>query len=303
MNPSRLKAYFYLLIVVVIWGIAPAVIKFALGELPPFLFLAYRFFITTIILLPIFLKMKGENISLKNLPLIILISLLGSTVNLGLLFYGSNLTTSLDSSLISATSPILIILGGIIFLNERVTKREKIGILITFLGTLIITFQSLFEFGTPVPHSILGNMILLLSNIVFAIYLILAKKGLQKNIQPFALTFIMFAVGFITTLPLAIWESHGKSIIPQVLNLSLSAHLSVVFMAIFSGAIAYWLYQKAQKTIETSEASLFNYLSPIVTAPISILWLHEKLTSAYIVGLIVIALGVFLAEIKKRQYN
>jgi len=85
------------------------------------------------------------------------------------------------------------------------------------------------------------------------------------------------------------------------MNISLSAHLSVIFMALFSGALAYFLYQKAQKSIEASEASVFNYLPPIVTAPVATLWLHEKLTIPYIVGSVIIASGVFLAEWKKRQ--
>lgn len=68
MNPARLRAYFQLLIVVVIWGIAPSVIKFALGELPPFLFLAYRFLITTVVLLPFYLAAKEKGLGLSKLP-------------------------------------------------------------------------------------------------------------------------------------------------------------------------------------------------------------------------------------------
>jgi drug/metabolite transporter (DMT)-like permease len=72
-------------------------------------------------------------------------------------------------------------------------------------------------------------------------------------------------------------------------------------MAIFSGAIAYYLYQKAQKTIETSEAAIFLYLQPIVTAPASVIWLNENITPVYIVGSAIIAVGVILAEWKKKR--
>lgn len=85
------------------------------------------------------------------------------------------------------------------------------------------------------------------------------------------------------------------------MSVSLSAHLAVVYMALFSGALAYFLYQRAQKTIEASEASVFNYLPPIVTAPVATLWLHEKITIPYIIGSVVIAIGVFLAEWKRRS--
>jgi drug/metabolite transporter (DMT)-like permease len=303
MNPARLRAYLLLLAVVVIWGIAPSVIKFALGELPPFLFLAYRFFITTLVLLPFYLASKNKGFAWSDLILVIIVSLLGSTLNLGLLFYGTNLTTSLDSSLISATSPILVIIAGVMFLGDRVTRREKFGVFITILGTIIIAFQSFFEFGTPVEHSVLGNVLIFLSNVAFAGYLILSKKALRKGISPFTITFMMFLIGLITTIPLAINESGAANLIPKLMSISLPAQLAVIYMALFSGALAYILYQKAQKSIEASEASVFNYLPPIVTAPVATLWLHEKLTIPYVIGSIVIALGVFLAEWKKRSYN
>ena len=303
MNPARLRSYLLLLIVVVIWGIAPSVIKFALGELPPFLFLAYRFFITTLVLLPFYLASKNKGFDKSDFLLIILVSLLGSTFNLGLLFYGTNLTTSLDSSLISATSPILVILAGVMFLGDRVTAREKFGVFITILGTIIIALQSFFEFGTPFKHSILGNFVIFLSNVAFAAYLILSKKALRKGISPFTITFMMFLIGLITTIPLAFAESGTLNLIPKLMSISLPAQLSVIYMALLSGALAYILYQMAQKSIEASEASVFNYLPPIVTAPVATLWLHEKLTLPYIIGSVVIALGVFLAEWKKRRYT
>lgn len=303
MNPARLRAYFQLLIVVVIWGIAPSVIKFALGELPPFLFLTYRFFITTIVLLPFYIGSKEKGLSLGKLPLLILVSILGSTLNLGLLFYGTNLTTSLDSSLISATSPILVILAGIIFLREHETAREKFGVFITILGTIFIAVQSFFEVGAAATHSVLGNTIIFLSNVAFAAYLITSKKALRENVPAFTITFWMFFIGFLTSIPLIFTEMKGSEILPALLKISLPAHLSVIYMALFSGALAYSLYQKAQKTIEASEASVFNYLPPIVTAPVATLWLHEKITIPYIIGSIVIAVGVILAEWKKRRYN
>ncbi len=303
MNSNRLRAYFQLLIVVVIWGIAPTVIKFALGELPPFLFLTYRFAISVVVMLPFYLNSREKGLNIKILPLVLLVSFLGSTLNLGLLFYGANLTTSLDASLISATSPILAILAGMIFLKDRVTGREKLGVAITLVGTVVIAAQAFFESGVNVSHSILGNAIIFLSNVAFAAYLILSKKALRHKVSPFAITFMMFFVGLLTTIPLALTEIKANQILPKLMSISFSAHMAVVYMAIFSGVIAYFLYQKAQKTIEASEASVFNYLPPIITAPVAMLWLHEKLTIPYIVGSVIIALGVILAEIKKKRYN
>lgn len=298
MNPARLRAYLFLLIVVIIWGIAPSVIKFALGELPPFLFLTYRFLITSVVLFPFYLASKEKGLTFGNFPLILIVAVT-STFNLGLLFYGTNLTTSLDASLITATAPIFVALAGVWFLHEHVTTREKLGIVITIIGTIVIALQSFFEAGLGSERSVLGNTIIFTSNIAFAAYLLLSKEALRKKVSPFTITFTMFFLGFIMMIPLALREVPLNEILPKLIHISIPAQLSVLFMSLFSGAVAYLLYQKAQKTIEASEAAVFTYLTPIVTAPVATIWLHEKLTTPYIVGSIIIAIGVILAELKK----
>lgn len=74
-------------------------------------------------------------------------------------------------------------------------------------------------------------------------------------------------------------------------------------MAIISGSLAYFLSNKAQKTIEIGEQSLFAYLYPVLSLPIAVLWLGEKITPTFIVGAIIITIGVAIAEIKRSRYN
>jgi drug/metabolite transporter (DMT)-like permease len=74
-------------------------------------------------------------------------------------------------------------------------------------------------------------------------------------------------------------------------------------MAVFSGNIAYFLWHKAQKTIEVSEAGLFTYLQPIFAIPLAVLWLQETVSLPLLVGGVVTATGVFIAEYKKNLFK
>ena len=243
MNPARKRAYLELILVAAIWGIASAVIKFGLRELTPFLFLTYRFFLTILILLPFYLFSKNKSFGgIKKLPLILLISVLTTTLNLGLLFLGTNLTTALDQSIIAASSPILVIFGGWLILHEHVTKREQLGILITILGTIIITIQPLLH-TTSEMGNLLGNLLVFGSNFAWVGYALLAKKALREGISPFNLTFVSFIVGFITCLPLAFLEVKNFNLIAPIVKITLSAHLAVLYMAALSGGLAYSLHQ------------------------------------------------------------
>lgn len=303
MDPKRLRSYVYLIIVAAIWGIAGPVIKFTLKELSPFTFLTYRFFITSLVMVPLMIALKRRfpKDSKANLSLLIL-SLLGTTINLGLLFVGLKFTSVLDSTFISETGPIFIILASSIFLKDKITKKEKIGICITFLGTILIIIQPLIENGFLANNNLFGNILILLANMAWVGYVIISKKQLRENVSPLTMAVSNFFIGFITFLPLAVLENHGaKNLVLKVTSISFPTQLGVLYMALISGALAYYLFQKGQKSIESSEAAIFSYLQPLFSAPLAIYWLKEKISSGFTLGVIVIILGIVIAEYKTKS--
>ena len=84
-----------------------------------------------------------------------------------------------------------------------------------------------------------------------------------------------------------------------IFNLESNYQLGVIYMALISGTLAYSLWVRGQKTIEISEAGIFSYLTPIYAAPIAIIWLGESITTPFIIGSILIATGVVIAEYKR----
>ncbi|MCX6705454.1 MAG: DMT family transporter [Candidatus Woesebacteria bacterium] len=300
MNPARKRAYIELLIVSVIWGVASPIIKYTLGGFSPGVFLTYRFFISAVLALIIF-AVTGFKFpkNPKVLALTLFNGFLLSTVSLGLLFLGTNKTTSIDSNVISTMAPITIALAGIFFLKERVTKREAVGILIALTGTLITIIEPVLKSGGALG-ALEGNLLVFASVIVATITAVLAKLILRDNVDAITATNLSFVVGFVTILPFGL---------PQILNsnfriltsVPLSYHLGVFYMAILSGTLAYFLWHKAEKTIEISEVSVIAYLYPLFGTPLAVFWLGEKITPPFVIGAIVIAIGVFLAEVKKKR--
>lgn len=301
MNPHRLRAYLLLLIVAVIWGIAGPVIKLTLKGLAPDIFLLYRFFLSSLIALPFF-AVYGIKISPKPKILLMtfLYAFLNSTVTLGLLFWGTNKTSLLDMSLISIFAPLLIILGGFFFLKERITSRERIGIAIAFLGSFLIIFEPLLRAKNGTGQ-LSGNLLIFASLSAGAASGVLLKKLLRENISAFTLSSLSFLVGFISLLPIVLLRYSSSYLINLISTTPLSFHLGVVYMAVFSGTIAYTLVNLAQKTIELSEAALFSYLHPIFSAILAIFLLGDKLSIPVIIGSIITFSGVFVAEIKANR--
>lgn len=299
MNPARRRAYIELLIVTAIWGIATPIIKYTLDGFNTITFLTYRFGLSTLFAVVSFIFLK-KHIPKDKHTLIRLLgfSFLTSTVSLGFLFFGLENTTVLDASLITLVSPILITVAGVMFLRERVTKKEKVGMAVALFGTVLTIIEPILQnHGDGIALS--GNVLIVGYLISTAWGAVLAKELLRSGITPFVMTSTSFIVGFISLLPFYLISN--SSPIVNITSAAWPYHLGVFFMAFISGNLAYFLSNKAQKSIEIGEASLFSYLYPVFSTPLAIIWLGERVTPIFVVGAVVIAVGVFLAEFKRRK--
>ena len=123
----------------------------------------------------------------------------------------------------------------------------------------------------------------------------------RKNVKAFTLSNLSFLLGFFLLAPLVLGYYGVDAVTSEIKSASFSAHLGVIFMAVFSGTLAYALWTLGQKAIEVSEAAVFRYLMPLISTPIAVLWLGEKITWQFLAGALVIFTGVSLAEYKKTK--
>lgn len=300
---NRLTAYLLLLAVAVIWGTALPIIKFTLGGFGPLIFLTYRFAISAVIALLLILTF-GLKLPHKRqiILLTIIYGFLTSTITLGLLFLGVDKTTAVDTTLIAATGPILVTVAGVIFLNERVTRREKLGIALAFAGVVVTLLEPILKNGDGAT-GLGGNILVFASVLAGVASAVMAKVILRKEVSPATAVNISFIVGFVSLLPAVLFLYPPQTLIQQIQTAPLAYHLGLWYMAIFSGNIAYFLWHKAQKTIEVGEAGLFTYLQPVFAIPLAVLWLKETISLPFIAGAAAIAAGVFIAEYRKSLFK
>jgi drug/metabolite transporter (DMT)-like permease len=230
---------------------------------------------------------------------IIIYCFLTTTVALGLLFLGYEQTSALTASVLNSIYPILVAIVGMLFLHEKITKRECIGMIIALLGTAIVTVEP-FLYGHGVTsNSVQGNLLVIASLLVGVVVAVMTKILLRQPTNPASLTHLSFIVGFITLVPIVLYQTTFGQVLTEITNAPWQAHLGVLFMALLSGTVAYTLWNIGQKTIEIGESSLLTYIYPVITLPLSIFWLHERVSALFLMGVLVSAVGVVLAELKQ----
>lgn len=302
MARKRFIASIMLLLVSLIWGAASPIVKNTLTWFDPWLFLTYRFFLSTLIAIPYLFVMQTP--FPKKTPdkiLLLATSIVSAPLSLFLFFEALTKTTALSGSLITAAGPLFLIFGGFLFFRDRIRSHEKLGIIITITGTLFTVFGPLLLNGQmDTLGNFEGNAIMLLAVLTDIIAALLSKEAMKKGINPTLVAQFQFIVGFIIFVPLLLSRQSAESAITTLINAPLAAHLGAIFMAVFSGTIAYTMRNIALKTTEVSESAIYQYLQPLWSAILAVLWLHESITSSYIIGGIVIAIGVVIAEQKKK---
>lgn len=299
MSRKRKLAYFLLLINTIVWGAAAPIVKPSLSFITPEQFLFYRFLLASVISFPVVIILfRRSPLSFSDFAKVVLLELVGTTLILWLTYQSLKLTTASEASIIYSTAPIFVTLSGILFLRERETRVEWIGLGLALAGTILVTAEPFIRSPSLVlSGSKLGNLLMFAQNIVWAGYLVAAKRFYRKR-SKFLVTGVSFWVGAVSFFLLSFPAGNALSTISSHLAIP-SVAFAVVYMAIFGSIIGATAYLVGQNLIEISEASIFTYLQPVVAVPLSVLWLKESISPITIIGIVVIGMGVYLSEFRR----
>ena len=283
------------------WGIASPIIKSALNVISPYVFLYYRFAIVLAITTPFLFLMRNKFNTIRNpkqLAQMLGIGVLTHPLTLGLLFVGLQYTISSSGAVLFSLSPLFIVIASWIFLKERITRHELFGIILASVGTAIILFDTPVQAHATNP--LLGNSIILLSNVMWTIG-VLSMKKLSLKHSPFLFGYTGWFTGMLTFGVIAFFTDRTLFLRPLILAQLPQAVFPILYMAIFGSIVAFTAYQVAQKHLEASHVSIFTYLEPLTAVPVAFFWLKERLGVWFLVGAAIIATGVIIAEIHPKS--
>ena len=304
----------------IIWGAATAVIKYTLDYIPPFTFLFLRFLLVCVIVLPIVAhQLKKEPIHKSDYLNFFLLGLFSQT-SLILPFVALKFTSALDYTIIGVMASVLTVYAGHYFYNDKINKGITTGLVLASMGTVLIVLEPILwgkDSTAPVAERILGNLLGLFYALTWVVYVVWAKFSMGKKsgtfkktlnfikIRPMtrkysAATIVLasFYVGLLTLIPLALFErlTMAGNVAFDLLTIDIKGVAGLLYMAIFSSIIAYWLNEWGLEKAKVSDYAIFGYLAPVFTLPFAYLLLGELPNTLMLVGTAFIAAGVVLAE-------
>lgn len=272
-------------------GIVPSLTKIGLGFSAPLVFVFFRFLLASILFLPIFIFSKKEKLGQKDYTRFAILALFLFT-NVTFFTIGVNLTTVIMSQLLYLPTPIVVSIFGHFFLNEKLNTHKIIGLIIALGGVLFLIFQSVVNqketltFGTP-----LGNGIILLAMFGYSGWVLysrsLSKQHQYSSYQTTFFTFLFIALYLLILLPFQ------HSFVPSKIGFIEPRGIIFAVFVSLASIIQYFFLQIGIKKTSAFTASMFQYVGPVFAGIISVPLLHEKPSPLFLIGGIIIVLGVF----------
>lgn len=283
-----------LIIANLIWGAASPIFKLALENIPPFTLAFIRFFFAATLYL-LFVIKKWNGLTKRQFLYICLGAFFGVTINIGFYFLGLPKTNSINAPIIASSQPIFLYLISIFYLRERQHKKVLYGMIVSFIGVLIIIFSPVIMNGS---HSIeqkntelIGNLFLVVATFG-AIGQAITHKKILKEVGALQVTFISFVFGSLSFFPLALFELQTWSF----MMLDSRGWFGILFGVILSSAIAYGLYIYGISKIDAQEIGLFTYIDPVIAVLLAIPLLGEYPNTFFFIGTFLVFAGIFFAE-------
>lgn len=298
MEKSKFSGHIAATFTLIIWGTTFLMSKSLMESFTTFQILLIRFILAYVVLSVMSLFSKTGKITLKvnttkDEVFFILAGCLGLSIEAVCEIVSMKYTYTANTSVIVSTNPFFIGLASILFLKEKENVKWNffLGFLVALIGAAIISFNGATEFGL----NPLGDIIAFGSAISWAGYTILVAKLSDQGYSTLFITRRIYFWGFLSMLLANLiakdtFNFKAMFIFPNIFYL--------LFLGIFASALGFVFWNHATKIISPVGASIYLYLTPVVTLISGVIVLKEKVNFVSIVGIITVTIGTWLSSAK-----
>ena len=289
MSVKNLMVYGIVILSMLFWSMTYIWYKIVFEELNPITVMTFRLGISALFLI-IFSKIIGKlQIPTKtDFYWFILLSIFQPFLYFLAESYGVSLVSSTISAVIISTIPVFTPIVAYLFLNEKISKTNVIGILVSFIGVLMVILGKNLHF----EGSVIGILLLfgaVLSTLGYAVIIV----RLTKKYNSFTIISWQNLFGWILFLPLFFIFDFKHF---QSANFTATIIVNLLYLALLGSTVAYIFFTYSIKNLGITKASLFANLIPIFTAIFAYYMLNEHLTYFKVFGIFIVVAGLLLSQ-------
>jgi len=192
--------------------------------------------------------------------------------------------------------PFWTALAAFLILGEKLDQIRRTGLFVILVGALLVgLWQILFNSEEGVWR---GHILFLVGSGLFAIYSVIFR---QSGLTPFHGLLIGLFWGTLFIVPILLLT--GRVNFNDVSAFDIG--ITIVIQSLIIGILATILFNYGVRLIGASEMGAFGALTPILAMLGGILFLDETVPAIKMIGIFLVAIGVFLASgiLKHKSYK
>lgn len=277
-----------MLLVSLLWGGNFAVSKFALQQISPLSFSAFRFTLAGGLLFAATRRSGAARpLPRRTLLGLIVLGVIGNTIYQVAFMSGLRITSATNSAMIVAFLPVIVALLGTALGVERATPAMWLGVLLGSAGVALVVGAGGVSWNSA---GMAGDLLVLFAVLCWACYTVGVKR-VGKGVDPLHITTITIAAGAAGLLLFG-----AVDIVREDWSaISAKTWGAVAYATILALIVAYPLYNRAVQGIGSGRTALYNCLTPLVAMTVAWLTLGEVPTGQQFVGVALVLGGVWLA--------
>lgn len=196
------------------------------------------------------------------------------------------------AAILQSTSPIFTLLLAATFIHdERITRGRLAGMLLGFLGVLVLSAKDVADLGSALGvDRLLGDLAVVLASLAYAAGSTYARRNLRAaNPLVLSLGQVGWAAVIVGALALVVDGGIALPTVPE-------AALSVGWLGAVGTGFAYVVFFRLLTGWGPTRASLVSYLLPVVAVILGVVVLAEPVDAVFVAGSALIVAGVWVVN-------
>lgn len=278
----------------IIWGSTYLFNKILLAEIPPFLSAGLRFFTASLVIFGLAKLMKvpfdtsRERVLNSSYAGMWMLAIGNGAMVWGLQFVDSGFT-----SLLVAAQPLILLIMLYFMEGQKISRRTLFGIVLGVLGIYLLTAEKGLDRPEGFVYGIFAIFFAIIAWGYGSIYV--ANKDMPRN--HFINAGVQMCVAGILLLITSLLFREDWSVLSSVSRLSI---LSWIYLIIFGSIIAFTAFNYLLKNVSPVMVSTNTYVNPVVALFLGWIVLSEPITIQGIIASVILLLGVFVINTRKR---
>ncbi|MGY3236391.1 MULTISPECIES: DMT family transporter [unclassified Bradyrhizobium] len=267
-----------------LWSYAFVAGKIGVTHCPPLILLAARFSLAGILILGATAIRGDWSLSWRDALIFAVLGIANNALYLGLGYTGLQSVSAGLGGLIVSANPVFTAALAALLLGEGMTWRKASGLLLGIIGVTLIVWHRL-TVGTDSLHGIMFTLASLASIVAGTIlFKLFAPKGslwIGNGVQNLAAGIVLTPVAFTFA------DGHAIDVTPSLIG-------AFAFLVLGGSILAYWLWFHLLKVCGATAASAYHFLMPPLGMLFAFLVLGEHVEARDLLGIIPVALGIYL---------